>query len=68
MVLRDRGFLRVQPEEIVAIVRDTGALERTLLRAREYAEHARRCLDVAPDSIYRQALAAVPQFILEREY
>ena len=67
-VLQDKGFLRVHPEEIVALVRETGALERTLARAHLYADNARRCLDVAPDSIYRQALAAVPQFILEREY
>lgn len=42
--------------EIVAIVKDTGALEATREAAMVQAEQAKSCLAVLPDSEYRQAL------------
>jgi octaprenyl-diphosphate synthase len=42
--------------EIVAIVRDTGALELTRQAARAQADKARECADRLPASIYREAL------------
>jgi octaprenyl-diphosphate synthase len=65
-VLEERGFRTVRPEEITGLVRATGALDRAGQMAREYAGRAKAALDRLPDTEYRRALLAVPDFILER--
>lgn len=67
-VLREKGFQSVAADEIVALVRDSGAVERTRARAGEFVAEAYRCLEPFPDSIYKRALEAVPQFVLNRDY
>ncbi|HUJ32082.1 MAG TPA: polyprenyl synthetase family protein [Candidatus Acidoferrum sp.] len=66
-VLAERGFQSVRPEQIAGLVRATGALERAQKLAREYAGRAKSCLENLPDTEYRRALLAVPDFILDRE-
>jgi octaprenyl-diphosphate synthase len=66
-VLEERGFLSVHPDQIAKLVRETGALDRAANLAREYVNRAKACLDELPESEYRRALRAVPDFILERE-
>ena len=66
-VLEERGFQSVRPEQITELVRATGALERAAKLAREYASRAKVCLEGLPDTEYRRALLAVPDFILERQ-
>ncbi|MGC1254577.1 MAG: polyprenyl synthetase family protein, partial [Candidatus Acidiferrales bacterium] len=66
-VLEERDFRSVRPEEITALVRETGALERAASMAKEYVLRAKASLEVLPDTEYRRALLAVPDFILERE-
>jgi len=66
-VLEERGFLSVAPEQITRLVRETGALERSSKLAREYVSRAKDALKELPDTEYRRALMAVPDFILERE-
>ncbi len=66
-VLEERGFLSVRPEQITRLVRDTGALTRASNLAREYVSRAKACLEELPDTEYRRALLAVPDFILERQ-
>jgi octaprenyl-diphosphate synthase len=66
-VLEERGFQSVRPEQITELVRATGALDRAAELAREYSSRAKACLEGLPDSEYRRALLAVPDFILERE-
>jgi octaprenyl-diphosphate synthase len=66
-VLDERGFHSVRPEEISALVRDSGALERTRRLAHEYAGRAKACLNGRGDTEYGRALRAVPDFILDRE-
>ncbi|MGD1209749.1 MAG: polyprenyl synthetase family protein [Candidatus Acidiferrales bacterium] len=66
-VLEERGFLSVRPEQIAKLVRETGALDRAANLARNYVNRAKACLEELPDSEYRRALLAVPDFILERE-
>lgn len=65
-VLEERGFLTVTPEQITRLVRETGALERAAGLARDYACRAKDSLSILPDTEYRRALQAVPDFILER--
>src|SRR5208282_1646811 len=66
-VLEERGFLSVRPEQITKLVRETGALARASNLAREYVSRAKACLEELPDTEYRRALLAVPDFILERQ-
>jgi octaprenyl-diphosphate synthase len=66
-VLEERDFHTVRPEQITKLVRETGALDRSAKLAREYVQSAKSCLDILPDTQYRRALCAIPDFILERE-
>jgi octaprenyl-diphosphate synthase len=66
-VLEERGFLSVRPEQIANLVGETGALTRASNLAREYVCRSKACLEELPDTEYRRALLAVPDFILERQ-
>jgi octaprenyl-diphosphate synthase len=66
-VLEERGFVSVRPEQITKLVNETGALEHASKLARAYVDRAKECLAELPDTEYRRALLAVPDFILERE-
>jgi octaprenyl-diphosphate synthase len=66
-VLEEKEFHSVQPETLVAMVRDSGALERTRKLAHDYARRAKECICDKSDSEYARALMMVPDFILERE-
>jgi octaprenyl-diphosphate synthase len=67
-VLEEKEFHSVQPEKLVALVRDSGALERTRSLAFDYARRAKDCINGIGDAEYARALLALPDFILEREY
>ena len=66
-VLEERGFVSVRPEQITRLVRESGSLERAANLAHEYVARAKNALAELPDSDYRRALLAVPDFILARE-
>jgi octaprenyl-diphosphate synthase len=66
-VLEERGFVSVRPEQITRLVRESGSLERAAKLAHEYVGRAKDALAELPDSDYRRALLAVPDFILARE-
>ncbi|HKD63795.1 MAG TPA: polyprenyl synthetase family protein [Candidatus Acidoferrales bacterium] len=66
-VLEERGFVSVRPEQITRLVRESGSLERAAKLAHEYVARAKDALAELPDSEYRRALLAVPDFILARE-
>jgi octaprenyl-diphosphate synthase len=66
-VLEERDFRSVRAEEIAKLVRETGALDRATKMAKEYVRRAKASLEVLPDTEYRRALLAVPDFILERD-
>ncbi|MBI3939634.1 MAG: polyprenyl synthetase family protein [Acidobacteria bacterium] len=54
-------------DEIIGWVHDFGTLERTSRKAIGYAEKAKRSLEGFRDSVYRQALVQVPDFIVSRD-
>src|SRR5277367_2183234 len=66
-VLAEKEFHSVKPETIVALVRDSGALDRARSLAHEYVHRAKACLNGHGRSEYARALAVLPDFILERE-
>jgi len=67
-VLAEKGFSSVKPEEIVALVRESGAIERTRARGSELVAAALGALEPFPDSVFKRALEAIPQFVLLRDY
>jgi octaprenyl-diphosphate synthase len=67
-VLEEKEFNSVQPETIVSLVRDSGALDRARTLAHDYARRAKACIDGRADSEYARALLTLPDFILDREY
>lgn len=52
--------------EILEIVRANGALDYTYNLAEEYAKKAQRILDTLPDSVFREALQLLPEYVLYR--
>jgi len=66
-VLAEKEFDSVKPETIVALVHDSGALDRARNLAHEYAHRAKACLNGHAVSDYSRALSTLPDFILERE-
>ena len=67
-VLADRGFVRVMREDLVALARDHGALDEARALAERYAAQARQDLAPFERSPYREALMALPDFILARDH
>ena len=66
-VLDEKGFESVRPEEITALVHDSGALNRTRAVALDFASRAKACLNGKGTTDYGRALRTVPDFILERD-
>ena len=66
-VLEEKGFESVRPEQITALVHESGALERTRAAAQDFAARAKACLNGNGTSHFGRALRAVPDFILDRE-
>ncbi len=67
-VLDDRAFSRVSRDELVRLARDCGALEEARAMAERYADEARAGLLAFEPSPYREALEALPGFILARDH
>lgn len=65
-VILRHDFSDANKQEILGLVWKYGALDELKLRARSYAQQARDALAVFPDSIYRDALLQVPDFVLNR--
>ncbi|MGH9862546.1 MAG: polyprenyl synthetase family protein [Candidatus Acidiferrales bacterium] len=67
-VLEEKEFRSVKPEEIIALVRESGAVERSRARAAEFLGDLAECLDPFPESSYKRALESLPHFVLHRDY
>ena len=65
-VLEERGFDSVRPEQITALVQESGALDRTRAAALDFAARAKACLN-GNTSDFGRALRTVPDFILDRD-
>lgn len=67
-VLKEHEFRSVTPEEIVALVQETGAVERSRARAREFVTDAAECVEPFAESAYKRALESLPHFVISRDY
>ena len=66
-VLEDRDFGDVIPADILKIVDRGNGVERTRRLAADYAQSAVEVLETYPPSVYREAMIAIPEFILHRQ-
>jgi octaprenyl-diphosphate synthase len=66
-VIRDGSYDAVSRPSLIAAVERSGALEHARMRACEYAEAARDCLDGLPESEYSDSLRSIPTYVLERD-
>jgi geranylgeranyl pyrophosphate synthase len=67
-VLDDRDFSRVSQDELVRMACECGALDEAREMAERYADLAVRDVLAFEPSPYREALEAVPGFILSRDH
>jgi len=66
-VLSEGGFYSVRFAEILELLRGCGALQSARNKAREFAEIAKNCLTLFPESPYKDALVSLTDLIVERE-
>ncbi len=67
-VLDERDFRTVTRNDIIALLRRAKTLEKARDLAASYARRAREALDLFDPSPARDALKALPDFVLSREY
>jgi len=67
-VLRDGEYSRISKTDLFAALSESGSIERARSLAYEYAQAARTALDCLPESRYREALKALPSYVLDRDH
>ncbi|MEP6569242.1 MAG: polyprenyl synthetase family protein [Acidobacteriota bacterium] len=66
-VMSQANYESVVRSELHQVVERVGAFELARLRADEYATAARTALDKLPESEFRESLAAIPTYVLDRD-
>jgi octaprenyl-diphosphate synthase len=66
-VMRDGNYDEVGRHFLLQAVEESGALDQALQCAQTYAADAVRALDPLPASKYKEALTALPTYIIERD-
>lgn len=64
--MHDGDYENIPREMITELMENHGTLEETRRRAYEYAERARKNLEFLPKTEYREALAQIPTYMIER--
>ncbi|MGB9606888.1 MAG: polyprenyl synthetase family protein, partial [Bryobacteraceae bacterium] len=67
-VLTDRSYARVPFRDVLELAYSRGGIRRARSRAKQFAEQARRVIGEFPPSLYQQALSALAELVVEREY
>lgn len=67
-VMREGNYDAVNRQTLTRAVEESGALDRALARAREYATAAVNALKILAPSDYTAALGALPTYIIERDH
>jgi len=66
-IVADRAVTPEQWREVLRLLKESRATELAYERAVEYAERAKECLSVFPPSRERDALMALPDYVLARD-
>jgi octaprenyl-diphosphate synthase len=65
-VMSEHGFQSVHSGEILSLVEKSDGLGQTRRIAEDFVQQARQSLQKFPASVYRDAIIAIPDFILNR--
>jgi octaprenyl-diphosphate synthase len=66
-VMSQKSYEGTSRDELHQAVERVGALERARVRADEYATAAAAALDGLPESEFRESLAVIPTYVLDRD-
>ncbi|HZR27283.1 MAG TPA: polyprenyl synthetase family protein [Terriglobales bacterium] len=66
-VLRERAFISVHHQQILAMLQRYGSVEVAMARAQEYSQAARKSICSFPDTEIKRALLWAPDFVVGRE-
>ena len=66
-ICQDGGFQNVAFAEVLELVGRYGALDAARNKAKAFAGEAKNCLRIFPESVYKDALMSLPDFIIARE-
>lgn len=72
----DRAFIeqsvisgeRQALQRLITLIQSTGSLAYTKQLANHYADKARACLEMLPDSLYKNALIGLTHLVINRDY
>jgi octaprenyl-diphosphate synthase len=67
LVLEERDFRSVKPEDILELVERADGVKRTRVLAADFARQAIRELEAFPHTPYRDAIISIPEFIINRQ-
>jgi len=65
-VLSKKKFEEESQKEILGILKSNGALDYTYKKAKEFSEKSKEIISQFPQSIHRDTLAVLPDFVLKR--
>ncbi len=66
-IIRKDGFGGAHREKVLDLVREYRTADRVIEKAHEYARQAKRCLDSFSPCQARDALLAIPEYIVKRD-
>jgi octaprenyl-diphosphate synthase len=66
-ILSKKNFEEDSQKEILCILKSNGALEYTYKKAKEFTEKSKEIISQFPQSIHRDTLTILPDFILKRK-
>jgi octaprenyl-diphosphate synthase len=66
-IIREDGFGGAHRDKVLDLVRAYRTADQVLEKASEYAGAAKKCLDYFPSCQARDALLAIPEYIVERD-
>ena len=67
-VLAEGGFNSLRFSEVLDLIARYDTLRGAREKAQEFAQKAKRSLETFPDNPYKEALRALPDFMLDREF
>jgi geranylgeranyl pyrophosphate synthase len=67
-VMTQASYESIAPSDLHQAVERVGAVERARARADAYATAARTALNDLPESEFRESLAAIPTYVLDRDH
>ena len=66
-VLQEEGYKSVSSDEVLTLIQEVDGVRRTCALAGDFARKAISEIEVLPPSVFKDAIASIPEFILTRQ-